>query len=76
MLKQIFVGSHSLVAWQTGGADEAQERSFIGQEGGDTGAAFEFLVDALDGVAAAQRAANNLQGKLRSGVACRMGKLS
>ena len=35
------------------GGDEAQEAGFVGEEGGDVGAAFEFLIDALDGVAGA-----------------------
>ena len=38
------------------GGDEAQEAGFVGEEGGDVGAAFEFLIDALDGVAGAHAA--------------------
>jgi hypothetical protein len=36
------------------GRDQAQEGSFIGKEAGHAGAAFDFLVDALDGVGGAQ----------------------
>ena len=36
------------------GGDQAQEGGFIGEEAGDAGAAFEFLVDPLQGVAGAQ----------------------
>ena len=36
------------------GGDQAQERGFIGEEAGDAGAAFEFLVDPFQGVAGAQ----------------------
>ena len=35
------------------GGDKAQQGGFVGEEGGDAGAAFEFLIDALDGVAGA-----------------------
>ena len=35
------------------GGDESQEGGFVGEKGGDAGAAFEFLIDALDGVAGA-----------------------
>jgi hypothetical protein len=36
------------------GGDQTQEGGFIGEEAGDAGAAFEFLVDAFQGVAGAQ----------------------
>jgi hypothetical protein len=36
------------------GGDQAQEGSFIGEEAGDAGAAFEFLVDPFQRVAGAQ----------------------
>ena len=40
---------------EKGGA-EAQEGSFVWKDGGDAGAALEFLVDALNGVGSAQAA--------------------
>jgi len=36
---------------------EAEERAFVWEEGSDAGAAFEFLIDAFDGVASAHAAA-------------------
>ena len=36
--------------------DQAQEGGFVWEDGGDTGAAFEFLVDAFEGVGGAQAA--------------------
>ena len=36
------------------GGDQTEERGFIGEETGDAGAAFEFLVDPFQGVAGAQ----------------------
>jgi len=35
------------------GGDEAEQGGFVWKEGGDAGSAFEFLIDALDGVACA-----------------------
>ena len=37
-------------------ANEAQERGFIGKEGGDADSAFDFLIDAFEGVAGAHAA--------------------
>lgn len=36
--------------------DEAEEGGFVWKDAGDAGAAFEFLVDAFEGVAGAQAA--------------------
>ena len=38
------------------GAGEAEEGGFVGKDGGDAGAAFEFLIDAFEGVGGAQAA--------------------
>ena len=38
------------------GRSEPQEGSFVGEDGGDAGAALEFLVDAFEGVGGAQAA--------------------
>jgi len=38
------------------GAGQAQEGGFVWEDGGDAGAAFEFLVDAFEGVGGAQAA--------------------
>ncbi len=35
------------------GGDEAPQQGFVGEEGGDAGAAFQLLIDALDGDASA-----------------------
>ena len=42
------------VAEQRG--NEAQQGGFVWKEGSDTGSAFEFLIDAFEGVACAQAA--------------------
>ena len=38
------------------GRDESEKRGFVWKEGGDAGSAFEFLIDAFDGVACAHAA--------------------
>ena len=38
------------------GRDESEKRGFVWKEGGDAGSAFEFLIDAFDGVACAHTA--------------------
>ena len=46
------------------GGDEAKQRGFVWKEGGDAGSAFEFLIDALNGVARAHAAlVGERQGK-------------
>ena len=52
------------------GAGEAQEGGFVWEDGGDAGAAFEFLVDALQGVGGAQAALVG-GGQLEDGKALR-----
>jgi len=37
------------------GGDEVEQRCLVWKEGSDAGTAFEFLIDAFDGVACAQR---------------------
>jgi hypothetical protein len=49
-----FGGLPFVVDFAEQGGDQTQERGFIGEEAGDAGAAFEFLVDPFQGVAGAQ----------------------
>ena len=49
-----FVGLPFIAGFVEQGGDQAQEGGFIGEEAGDAGAAFEFLVDPFQGVAGAQ----------------------
>ncbi len=53
----------ALLAEQCG--DEAQQRGFVVEEGGDTRAAFEFLVYALDGIAGAHPCADVRSGEVK-----------
>ena len=49
-----FAGFPFVAGFAEEGGDEAQEGGFIGEEAGDAGAAFEFLVDAFERVGGAQ----------------------
>ena len=49
-----FGGLRFIVDFAEHGGDQTQERAFVGEEAGDAGAAFEFLVDPFQGVAGAQ----------------------
>ena len=51
-----FSGFPFVAGFGEDGADEAQERRFVGKEAGDARAAFEFFIDAFERVAGAQAA--------------------
>ena len=51
-----FAGEPLFADFAEQGGDEAEQRGLVWKEGGDAGSAFEFLIDAFDGIACAHAA--------------------